>query len=592
MSVNSIIEFSFELFVILEQIVNIMKGYQIFCLSIIALFLLGCESEPTTPARDSISILLNKDPERLNPVYDSRAVAREVYQYMYLPLADYHPETLELYPIIIDDIPKSGVEADGEIKYNIQIKENASWSDGTPITGDDYLFTVKAVALQESSPRSWKPYMQVFKSIEVDESDRKKLVIGMDADYMLSLETATTIFLLPKHSYTNANILDGLSLEQCKSITKESHPELETFLAEFNDPKHYKAEINNGPYNLVNWQTDQYLKIQEKENYWAGDGGENPFLQSTIPTMEFKIMEDEMTAVTAFKDGGIDLIRGLSADNFSKLQEEKKEAGFLSSPSSRYYYIAINNKHPILGDKDVRKALNQLVDLDGMLENIESGYGTKLTGPIHPKQNYYDANLSSDLFRPENAKQLLEKEGWSDTNSDGTIDKVIEGKKEELELDLLITGSPLGKKVALVFQSEAKKVGIKINIVPKDIRRMRAENLYTYNYDLAALAEGQDVAPNDPFPRWHSENIKERGSNISGYSSTVADSLIELIRTTRKVDERSKYFKEFHQLIYEDQPVIFLYSPTEKIVLNGDFEGTATAKRPGYLANTFNVKSR
>jgi len=167
---------------------------------------------------------------------------------------------------------------------------------------------------------------------------------------------------------------------------------------------------------------------------------------------------------------------------------------------------------------------------------------------------------------------------------------IPDGVREELVLDLLITGSELGKKIALLLQDETKKVGIGINIIPKDIRRMRKENLYNYNYDIAALAESMDLAPIDPYRRWHSDNIDSKGNNVAGYSSSTSDSLINIIRETKDIAERERVTEEFHELIYNDQPVIFLFAPTNKVAINKDFIGTATSKRPGYLANTFEVK--
>jgi len=569
------------------------KPIKTFILSLSFCFLLlGCKQDQETPSRDSINILLPIDPERINPIYDSRQVGREVYQYLYVPVADFHPETLELYPILLKSIPSLKKDKKGKSYFEVELIEDAKWADGQKISAADYVFTIKAVLLPLSSPKSWKSTLANIQEINIDENNPNKIRVYANEDYMLAKEMVATIFLAPKHQYKNNTVLDNLSLDEIKKMDDPNTLEgLAEFVDDFNEPKYYSKDIlGNGPYKLDSWESGQSLSISKVENYWGDKYKDNPFLQSNVSTMNFKIIEDEMTSITALKDGALDVAKGLSAVNFDKLKEDFPEASYLNSPSPRYYFIAINNKNPLLSDKETRKALSKLVDVNAMIENIEYGYGTVLTGPIHPSKAEYNEKLSSDIYNFEEAEILLKDAGWVDSNNNKIVDKEIEGKREELELDFLITGGKLGQKVALVFQEEANKAGIKINIVTKDFKLIRDENLYTYDYDLAALAESQDVIPVDPYRRWHSDNIKERGSNQSGFKSQAADSLITLIRNEKDAKNRVRLFEEFHSIIYDEQPVIFLFSPTQKIIVGPDFEGTVTAKRPGYLANTFKVK--
>lgn len=554
---------------------------------LLLIIVVSCSNEQESSKVDSIKILLPQDPERLNPVYDPRSIGREVFQYMHLPIADYHPEKLTLFPILIEEIPSLEKDDKGSF-YQLNFKKGITWNDGKPITTRDYEFTIKSVLHPETVVKSWKPYMRQIKGLEVLDEHRCKVYI--DDSYMLSLEITCTPYLLPYHSYENADAILNYNLEEIKEMTAESNPELTEFVTAFNDPKNFKGILGNGPYILKDWITDQMVSLEKTLDHWGVNEKDNPFVMANVNRMEFKILADELAAITAFKDGEIDIINGLSAANFKQLDEAYKEASYLTSPSTRLYYLALNNKDKLLKDPAIRKALAALTNVQTMINNIEFGYGVELTGPIHPDQDAYNEKLSSKIYDPQKAKEILEKEGWKDTNADGTIDKIIDGKKEELVLDLLITGSELGKKIALLLQDETKKLGIGINIVPKDIRRMRKENLYNYNYDIAALASSMDLAPIDPYRRWHSDNIDSKGNNVSAYSSPAADSLITLIRKTKDTKKRERITEEFHELIYNDQPVIFLFAPNNKIAVNKNFIGKATSKRPGYLANTFKVK--
>ncbi|NNF33370.1 MAG: hypothetical protein HKN68_04640, partial [Saprospiraceae bacterium] len=79
-------------------------------------------------------------------------------------------------------------------------------------------------------------------------------------------------------------------------------------------------------------------------------------------------------------------------------------------------------------------------------------------------------------------------------------------------------------------------------------------------------------------------------SNHISYRDEEADKLIIAIRDAVNSDERYELYRKLQEVVFEDYPVIFLYAPKEKIVISNRWNGSATAKRPGYLANTFTPK--
>ena len=104
---------------------------------------------------DEISIRLSRDPLKINPIFNPSSSAREVFQYIYLPVADFHPESKELYPILIESIPDEIILSEGPHQGNIALdmtfKKESRWSNGDPITAEDYLFTIKSVLLPLSN---------------------------------------------------------------------------------------------------------------------------------------------------------------------------------------------------------------------------------------------------------------------------------------------------------------------------------------------------------------------------------------------------------------------------------------------------------
>jgi len=560
----------------------------------------SCRQDSThTVSDDELHIAIKRDPNKLNPVTYPVQRAREVYQYIFTPLADFDPDTYELTPILLDNIPEpeaitSGPQA-GNIKYVVNIKAGATWADGKPITGEDYLFTLKVIKHPETAAGSYRNYLTNLVSARVNPTNPQQVVVIFDEYYFLSREIVSTLEIYPKHIYDPEGILDQVPLRALHSADRyqqlaATDSLLTSFANTFNSVK-YSREIvsGSGPYELVDWVTDQVVVLERKENYW-GQGSDIPYLQAGPKRMIFHIIPDEVAIINQLKSGELDLYAGASAAEFVKLRDSEQYAeqfSFFTPEVLRTYFIALNNSDPALADVDVRKAVAHLVDVDEIIDLMEMGLAKRALGPINISKPYFNKDLqpiSEDIAK---AKQLLLADGWSDTDGDGTIDRMIDGQHTELELDMYTTGSDLSNKIALLFAENAKEVGIKVNIIQKKYRDFRSENIPKRDYDMITSAVTQDLAYDDLYNKWHSDNDTPTGGNSFSYQSARTDELIQQIRDTKTNSELIGLFAEVQQQIEKDQPVIWLYHPMEKIILSRKWKGKATVKRPGYLANTF-----
>jgi peptide/nickel transport system substrate-binding protein len=567
------------------------------CLALSVLFIYGCKTDSIVKENISeLNIRISRDPAKLNPIFNPSSSAREVFQYIYLPLADFHPESLALSPILIEEIPEENSD-EQHIIYTIKIKEDAVWSDGMPITGQDYAFTIKSIKLPQSNTGAWRALINNIKDVKIDSENAKQFSIYVDKNYMLALEVCLTIDLLPAHIYDKENALASLQVSDDFMANEESYQQDSTimrFVEFFNSPQASRDILEGaGPYMLRSWNTNQSIILYKKKNYWGDNYPDNPFLQSGVDKMIFKIMPDDNTAITALKNKEVDVMTLRNSDVFANLKKEENadsDFQFFTPATIRYYYIALNNDRPQLQDKKVRRALAHLLDIDKIISTIDYGLGRRTTGHFNPAKAYYNNELAPIPFDIEKAKTLLSQAGWKDTDDNGILDKVIDGRKEELTLEILISGNALGENVALLFQNNAKEAGVDIKITRKKSSLISKEHTSPRKYDMAALAISQDAAPDDAFPRWHSSMAVPGERNYANYRSAAADKILKQIRETRDEEKRGYLYMRLQEIMYEDQPVIFLYSPKQKIITNNNIEATATAKRPGYLANTFHKK--
>ncbi len=561
---------------------------RILYLFLVITILFSCQSDTTkdisSDVLSEISIRLEKEPGQIHPIFSPTSIGRKVSQSIFLPLADFHPETLNLHPILIKKIP-TGYEHvldDGRktIAYDIEFKEDAQWSDGHPVTAADYIFTINMVNHPLSKAIRWQQAMANIYDIKADQSNNKKFTVYCNPDYMLSLEVAITGAIMPEHIYDSESILDVTDTTQTALMDRISESANER-----------KEIVQVGPYYISDEVTDEYIILTKKTDYWGANYPDNPFLQANPEKIILKIVPDELTAVTMAKDGQLDIVQLQSSETFLELRDNDQDKFTFHTPQLMFFYfIAMNNTSPKLNDKNVRRAMAHLMDVDDIMETLDMGFGARNSGPFHPTKSYYNKRLQPIKINVEKAKSLLDKAGWIDSDGDKIRDKIINGKKTKLSIDFYITGSPLSTNIALLFQESAIKAGVDINVISKKINLIRKENLSTLKYDMFASAKQLDASDDDPYSAWHSDNASPGGTNMTAYSNPKSDNLIEKIRNTRDSESRHSNYLKLQEVMYEDQPAIFLYSPLMKFIINNKIAATTTSKRPGYLPNTFKVK--
>jgi len=570
----------------------------LFCLTVL---LLSCRTEiKERPNISEINIRLKKDPLQLNPVFNPTSTAREVYQYLYLPICDYHPTSNELVPILIEKIPDGVIEENGPnaglISYDFRFKADAKWHDGRPITAHDYAFTLKSVMVPNSNAGAWRVLIEQIKDIKLYESDPKRMTVYMNPDFMLSKETAMTSYVLPQHIHDPEKVLSSFDYKKIAFGENEigENQKIESFLTAFNSPVFTRDSINNsGPYEITSWVTNQSIVLEKKSNYWGAKYSDNPFFQSGSNRIIFKIIPEEINALTALKNGELDVMTFSRSSNFNELRENptyKDDYVFYTPQMMSYNYIALNNQREELKDNRVRKALAHLVNIQWVIDSIDYGYGTPTIGHFNPTRSYYNKDLQPVDYNIDKAITLLDQAGWKDNDSDGIREKLINGKNLDLELDFIISGSSLTENIGILMSDAAKQAGIKINLIRKKGSLLRKENIGPRDYDMFTYRVNQDMAPDDPYSRFHSSSSGPNGNNFFGYNNPDADLLMEKIRMEKDEALRDKLYKELQVIMYEDQPIIFLYSPKLMFVANNDFDAKATSKRPGYMANTFKQK--
>jgi peptide/nickel transport system substrate-binding protein len=540
------------------------------------------------------------DPQMLNPVNSTDASATYIQSNIFQTLLGIDFKTLELVPVLATSRPEIIENNEGGLNFVYEIRPEAKWDDGTPITAKDVEFTLKVIKAPGVDNYSAKPYYEFIQDIIIDEQNPKKFTLVTNSVYVLGEVMSGDYTVLPKKVYDPEGILDNYTLKQIsenfESLKEDEN--LKKFADNFNSEKYQREPqyiIGSGPYKLKEWQTGQKIVLERKKDWW-GDAlvNENVYFEAFPPELIYQTINDQSTALVALKGGNVDVMRGIKPKDFKDLPNSPKfQANFNAHTPSQmaYAYIGLNMRNPKFADINTRKAFAHLVDLDKIINNVVYGYATPAIGPEHPsKKKFYNDKIKPYEFNPAKAKELLEKAGWKDSNGNGTIDKVIDGQLTEFEVTYIYNnGNDTRKNIGLLLQEEARKVGVKVNVNSLDWS-IFLEKTKNHDFDLYAGGWVSSPIPSDPKQIWHTSSYNG-GSNYVGFGNDETDALIDSIRVTIDDDKRAVMLKRFQEILHEQVPYIFLYYPQERIAIHKRFTNAETSPmRPGYHVASFKLK--
>jgi peptide/nickel transport system substrate-binding protein len=512
------------------------------------------------------------DAEKLNPIVTNDASAEDVYTLIYQALNDMNYETYELIPLIA---PLPEVSAD-HLSYTYKLRKDVKFSDGVPLTGEDVIFTMKAAKNVFADDAALRNYYESVEKVELVNNDPYAVVFKMNRPYWRALYSLGSIPICPKHVLDPGGLTDKYTWEETKDFkVAEKNPAMKKF-ADFLNSQEASREpkyvLGSGPYKLEKWETGQAITLVRDKNYWAQNTIQPVYLDKIV----FKIIQDNAASVVAAKNKEVDMMYVISPQDFYKNLENPEQFDLVKiTPSEPVYsYIGWNLNSPLFNDKRVRMALSHLIDRKTIMDKILFGQGTLIQSHVFYKdKKYLNADLPEIPYDIEKAKQLLGEAGWKDSDGDGVLDKIVNGKKLDFKFTFLNNNNPVRKQTLLVIIDGLKKVGIQADL--QDLEwSVYLDKTKKHEFDATIAAWQLGVTPPDPYQIWHSSQAKGEGSNYVSFINKESDSLLEAFRVEFDETKRIEMIKKWQKLIYDEQPYTFLWSPKSRYIYNVRFKNT------------------
>jgi len=470
-------------------------------------------------------------PRFVNPVLVLSDADRDLTTLVYSGLMKKEPDGK-----IIPDLAQSYEISEDGLSYIFNIKENAYFQDGTPVTADDVEFTVAQV----KDPLLKSPKRVNWEGVAVQKINDKTVKFLLKQKYFPFLET-TTLGILPKHLWS------------------ELTPE------QFNFSDFNTRGIGSGPYEITDVQKNSsgipnYYELTAFSKYALG----KPFIDKIV----FHFYPNESELITAFDNGIVSNINSIEAKGASAL----KESGYRieSAPLPRIFAVFFNqNQNQIFADKAVRKALSGAIDKERVVREILYGYGISINSPLPGISGSRDRETGD---RYDNAKKFLTDTGWVMNDKEGVMEK--KNKKEIIKLKFsLATGDvPELKDAAKLIKEDWEKIGAQVELKVFEIGDLNQNVIRSRKYD--ALLFGEIVGFNaDPFSFWHSSQRNDPGSNIALYTNAKVDKILDDLRGVLDENDRAAKYQAFINEIENDTPAVFVFSPEFTYFVNQKLGG-------------------
>jgi peptide/nickel transport system substrate-binding protein len=457
----------------------------------------------------------------------------EMFDHLYWPRLAYTCQ---------DDLPDLELAEGYEVSpdamvHTFTLPEEAKWTDGEPITAEDVAFTYKMCLTPEVLCRHQSDFKGIKGAqdfIDGKTDDVSGIKVVDDHTIQFEREEPDTMFLMkttgqsiaPKHVWEEIPIAE---------------------IADHTASEMWQPTVTGGPFKFVRYEEAQYIELDRWDDYWGEPAEVDKIFGKHV---------DWATYIAQLEAAELDLSYILNPADASRL-EEMPHIVVMRNPGAQVTGLKMNLRKPYLQDKRVRQALAYALDWEAIAEAAAGGRAQPTYSPflgpewaVNPDLNQYD-------YDPEKAKSMLEEVGWD--------------FDQELEF-MVLTGMGPWIDAAQVIQAQLAEIGVKVTL---KVVSGAARTPTWDKGDLDFEYWNGGFWRSDPatVESWYKCGGQEAAQ--IDYCNPRLDELFQMGVATPDVDERQKIYFEAAEILNDELPMIWLFSPDMLIGVNAGLDDVA-----------------
>ena len=353
----------------------------------------------TASGGNNLVVEIGPDPETIDPALNSAIDGANMIIHLFEPLLNFDKDNN-----IIGGMAETWEVSDDGLTYTFHLRDGLKWSDGTPLTANDFVYTFKRVADPlTAAPYGYDLLCMVKGYDEASNGNVDALGVSAPDDQTFVVELSYPCVYFDK-------ICAFATMSPVQQATIDANGEAWAV-----DPSTY---VCNGPMKIKEWVPGSHILMEKNENYWNADA-------VTADTIKFVLMEDVNAAYSAYNSGEVMMIKDVPTEEVPNLRDNPE---FNVDPILGTYYISLNLNREYLQDVRVRQALSLALDRAYIADTIMQGTysaAKNFVGPgvsdVEPGSSFADVTLEQygEFFHTDDfegdlakAKELMAEAGY------------------------------------------------------------------------------------------------------------------------------------------------------------------------------------
>lgn len=531
-----------------------------------------------------IESTIGEGPKTFNPFSSKDATSSSLAGLMYDSLFTTSAKDGKIIP----KLAKSYETKDGKT-YIVHLRKGIQWSDGKPITADDVVFTWNDIILAGLGNTSTRDAVTIDgklpKVYKIDDYTVKFVISKPFSPFVRIMASQ----IAPKHVF--------------EPITKQGAKAFDLFYSTNTNPKDF---VVSGPFKLKEYKAAQRVVFEKNPNYYMinTDNKKLPYLDKLV----YLIVGDLNNEILKFEGHETDVLslRGSTVAPYKMKEAESDYKIYNLGADNGTMFIAINlNKHQNndgefyvnpekqmwFGDKNFRTAVDYAIDRKNMVQNIANGLAKPLFTAESLNSIFLNKNIKGHERNLQIAKDYLEKSGFKYEKNKKLYDK----NGERVEFDLYTNaGNTEREAIGVMVKQDLEDLGMHVNFKPIEFNTLVNKMTTTFDWDMIIMGlTGSPLEPHDGKNVWHSYgslhlfNQRTKKSNFDDRLKFEKrlDEIFDLAALQTDFANRKKLYDEYQQIIYEEKPIIYLYSPIRIVALRKKFKNIYPSQLMGITYN-------
>lgn len=531
-----------------------------------------------------VTSTIGEGPKTFNPFTSTDATSSSMADMMYDGLFTSNPMTGKVVP----KLAKS-VEMEGN-RYIIHLRKGIKWSDGVPITADDVIFT-------------WKDI--IFAGLG-NTSTRDSMIIDGEIPTIKKIDDYTVEFSIKKQFAPFLRML-SVSIAPKHYFTKQKNwqKNFDRFLSTNINPD---TIVTSGAYRLKEYVPAQRVVFERNPNYYEinKNGQKLPYLDKIV----YLIVGDLNNQILKFEAKELDEIslRGGDVARYKAKEYDSDYTIYNLGPDTGTMFVAINlnrrfsqqngvkkyfvnpKKQVWFNDVNFRKAIDYAIDRKSMVQNIANGMASPLFTAESKNSIFYNKSLVGHERNLSIAKSYLKKSGFYYKNG-----KLYDKNNNRVEFDLYTNaGNTEREALGVMVKQDLADIGMQVNFKPIEFNSLVNKITNSYDWDMIILGlTGSSLEPHNGKNVWYSSGPLHI-FNQRPVNKPVTDKLSWEIKLDNIFDKaalelnfksRKKYYDEYQRIIYNEAPIVYLYSPIRIYAIRRKFKNILPSSLSGLTYN-------